>query len=385
LPSQINASNSGFGGIVSTGDSSGVLELQTVGTTAVTIDTSQRVGFVAGTAAAPAITRTGDTNTGMFFPAADTIAFAEGGTEAMRLDSVGNVGIGVTPSPSVLSGKVLEIGFSGGNANMFQNNVDDWWFSSNAYYNGTSWVYNKTGTISQYHMFNGTHVWLNQVSGTAGTSASAPVERMLIDSSGNVLIGMSGVSATGARMDVAQQTNCAVTGASFAARQATSGNQYGIFTRLNGDPNNTVNYFFRCNGGATERATIRSNGGLANFSANNVNLASDYRLKNTIEPVKDYWNTFKNIEWKTWLYNDQTDDIKNIGVIAQELQTLAPELVCESNAVETPEDESPYLGIWENDFKMAGLSVITQLIKKTEEQQTIINDLKARIETLEAK
>jgi hypothetical protein len=45
LASQINASNSGFGGIVSTGDSSGVLQLQTTGTTAVTIDTSQNVGI----------------------------------------------------------------------------------------------------------------------------------------------------------------------------------------------------------------------------------------------------------------------------------------------------------------------------------------------------
>jgi hypothetical protein len=45
LASQINASNSGFGGIVSTGDSSGVLQLQSAGTTAVTIDTSQNVGI----------------------------------------------------------------------------------------------------------------------------------------------------------------------------------------------------------------------------------------------------------------------------------------------------------------------------------------------------
>ncbi len=45
MASQINASNSGFGGIVSTGDSSGELQLQTAGTTAVTINTSQNVGI----------------------------------------------------------------------------------------------------------------------------------------------------------------------------------------------------------------------------------------------------------------------------------------------------------------------------------------------------
>jgi hypothetical protein len=55
----------------------------------------------AGTAAAPAIVPTGDTNTGIFFPAADTIAFAEGGTEGMRIDSNGRVGIG-TSSPARL-------------------------------------------------------------------------------------------------------------------------------------------------------------------------------------------------------------------------------------------------------------------------------------------
>jgi hypothetical protein len=50
----------------------------------------------AGTALLPAITPSGDPNTGIWFPAADTIAFTEGGVESMRIDSVGNVSIGTT-------------------------------------------------------------------------------------------------------------------------------------------------------------------------------------------------------------------------------------------------------------------------------------------------
>ena len=64
----------------------------------VIIDGTNGISDVDGSASTPAIRGT-DANTGIFFPAADTIAFAEGGAEAMRIDSDGDVGIG-TSSPT---------------------------------------------------------------------------------------------------------------------------------------------------------------------------------------------------------------------------------------------------------------------------------------------
>jgi len=58
-----------------------------------------------GTAAAPALSNFGDENTGIFFPAADTIAFSEGGVEAMRINATCKhlrLSVLVTPLPRPL-------------------------------------------------------------------------------------------------------------------------------------------------------------------------------------------------------------------------------------------------------------------------------------------
>jgi len=90
MATTITAGNSTNGGVAIAPDNTGILELKTgsgAGTTAMTIDAGQQIAVTLGSAAAPALTFTGDTNTGIFSPAADTIAFSEGGTEVARINS----------------------------------------------------------------------------------------------------------------------------------------------------------------------------------------------------------------------------------------------------------------------------------------------------------
>ena len=67
---------------------------------------------VDGTAATPAIRGT-DANTGIFFPAADTIAFSEGGAEVIRIDASGRLLIGNTASVADAQGFTPSVQVSG--------------------------------------------------------------------------------------------------------------------------------------------------------------------------------------------------------------------------------------------------------------------------------
>jgi hypothetical protein len=75
-----------------------------------TIQMGSVASFGAGTVSAPSIVPTGDLNTGIWFPAADTISFATNGTEDFRMGSAGQLGIGGANYGT--SGQVLTSGGS---------------------------------------------------------------------------------------------------------------------------------------------------------------------------------------------------------------------------------------------------------------------------------
>jgi hypothetical protein len=75
--------------------------------------TNLTVTHALGAVGTPSITFTGDTNTGIYSPTADTIGFVEGGTEVMRIDSSGNVGIGQDTPSTKFEIKTLQTSDSG--------------------------------------------------------------------------------------------------------------------------------------------------------------------------------------------------------------------------------------------------------------------------------
>jgi hypothetical protein len=201
-------------------------------------------------------------------------------------------------------------------------------------------------------------------------------ERMRIDSSGNLLVGTT--SGGGERLYVTQSANAST--AYFLNNNGTATNQYGIVVKLNGDPNNTANFMVQCVGNATTRAEIRANGGLANYSANNVNL-SDRREKTNFAPSKSYLDVICAIPVQTFNYIDQNleeDDGLTLGVVAQDVKAVAPELVMESNWAAKDDEPKMRLSIYQTDLQYA-------LMKCIQEQQALITALTARITALENK
>jgi hypothetical protein len=225
--------------------------------------------LAAGTVSAPAITTTGDTNTGIFFPAADTIAFTEGGAESMRITSAGDVGIG-TSSPSggslTVQSKVIQMR-ADGDYIRFNNAADS---SYNA-------------RISQ----SATDFEISNRQGGALKLLTSDIERMRITSAGDVAIGITSASH---RLHVYDSTNATV-------MYANSGST-GVYLRLGNSANQGGYIGYEGTGGtnmtfytsATEKMRIGSNGNIGIGTTATDAAVNIYGTNGTASSSTTFWN-----------------------------------------------------------------------------------------------
>jgi hypothetical protein len=335
----------------------------------------------AGTASLPVITTTGDVNTGIFFPAADTIAFSEGGVESMRIDSSGNVGIGTTvnnvfdqaaaaralvvqkaDASTTLNASTAAVVIT--NADTTTNNTSQLNFAA---ITGASTNQYTAGVISCIFgaRTNGQYASGQLVFSTSSATNFAPTEKMRIDSSGNLLVGTT--SAVG-KFTVSGNAGASRVAAVMSNTASDAGSGALLVSKFdNTTTTSQVFVAFAVNNNTVASGQINANGA----SAAAFGSYSDSRLKQNIVDLPSQLANIMALRTVEFDYIESEGGGHQIGFIAQEVQQVYPDLVGErADGMLTLTDLN------KNDAR---------LIKCIQEQQALITALTARIEALENK
>jgi Chaperone of endosialidase len=354
---------------------------------------SGNVTVSAGSNTSPSITTVGDTNTGIFFPAADTIAFSEGGAEAMRIDSSGNVGIGTTTPANVR----VTIERNAGNLRI-RNTATRYRSDYGVNSSGVTEInsYDDTGGVYMPLLLDANPLQFN-------ISAS---EKMRLDSSGNLLVGATATRGT-AKLDVRGETIALGSNASFygtigysagtglmsiAAESTGSIKCLAGTTTLSIIDSNSLYAYVGVNpssSGTTNARIFNSSAGAGTVTLYignaSITTVSDSRLKeNVVDTQRNALELLGQLRVVDHTWNDPSDQCENnrnsrgtwMGLIAQEAQPVIPWLVNKPTADVNENGDPQY---WHMDY---GYSV-PLLVKGIQEQQALITQLTARITALE--
>jgi hypothetical protein len=289
---------------------------------------------------------TGITNDGGY--TGDGVVFADT-TPANTLVTTtgGNVGIG-TSSPAVK----LHVVSSGAEQFRIEGTTASGYTSLNLYGTGRRYAVGvgnasetSLGLADKFYVYDS----------TAGAT------RMVIDSSGNLLVGTT-TQLTSSRQTI-------VSGGNGVALQVGNGAVGSYVTNTSGTGNWQP---FSFNNNGTSFSQIGSI--TCTASATAYNTSSDYRLKNTIAPMTGALAKVALLKPCTYKWNADGSDGE--GFIAHELAEVCPQAVTgEKDAVDA-EGKPIHQGI-DTSFLVATLTSAIQ------EQQAIITALTARVEALE--
>jgi hypothetical protein len=391
----------------------------------------------------------GDTGSLAFLSGA--IIGSNGGTERMRLDSSGNLGLGVTPSAWSSSFRAYEL--TGGA--LYSGSPTAVLVAQNFYFNGTNNIYKTTNPSTAYSQNAGVHSWLTAASGTAGNAITF-TQAMTLDASSNLTVngyvmtdgfsspttryyslrsgyapnasggvGMMAVDlGTGNSDGLRLSGNQGIlfsTGATERMR-ITSGGNLGVGTAnpqarldlgLGYGPNGAKCLFYNDGGGELDATKVGIY--MDRFSeANSVTMLfpssvgnpgryhvaykdttnttivdvcyvgrtstswtfpSDERIKDIECEVTGALDILKGIRTVYYTLKRDPNKTRKIGMIAQDWLKVLPEVV-EIPSVEFDFDKA------EGHLALASSDTISVLVKAIQEQQAMIEELKAEIDLL---
>jgi len=213
-------------------------------------------------------------------------------------------------------------------------------------------------------------------------------ERMRIDSSGNLLVGMTSTGSTGG-MYIDQTGNVVLASANINSTEtkfkwtspkfnAGSQSKHGI-QLFNGTSDKMEFGFISDSGGSQGSFLDTSNtdlGTIIRSDSNGVRLAngatswssySDSRLKDVTGEIPNALDKIDAMRGVLFSWNDDEENTQRCGVIAQEVQAVLPEVV---------DTDTDYLQVRYTEM-------IPLLIQGIKEQQDTITQLTARLEALE--
>ena len=297
----------GSGGVATLASAS-ITGAATVGTTLGVTGVST---FAAGTALLPALTTTGDTNTGIYYPAADTFAVTTAGVERYRVNSSGNLGIGVTPSAWESTFKAIQINNRGAYISATSNSFSTAPFvqiGNNGYYDTTNsrWEYVTLNAAAQYVQSANSHLWYTAAVGSADAEITDfATAKMTLGAGGDLLIGTT-------------------SNTSFSSRIALSYDSGVTNWAVGPSVTTPTGFFISANVGAQGVY-------LANATATSWTAWSDERLKDIIEPINNAVFKVGSLRAVIGKFKNDTTNTRKPFLIAQDVLAVLPEAVDVSN------------------------------------------------------
>ena len=233
-------------------------------------------------------------------------------------------------------------------------------YGSVAFADGNSGTAQYSGLIEYYHNDNSMRLY------------SSGVERIRIDSTGDIRFGIGNAALTAAEV--------------HTFYNVSRGNNLGLYTQ-GADQHFSIDMWnhtggscnqvqFRGGGSGAVTGTITSTGN----NATQYNTSSDYRLKENVDYTWDATSRLKQLKPVRFNWIDDDTNTLEDGFLAHEVSSVVPNAVRgEKDAVYTEEEASDDLHINAGDVKRQQLdhSKLVPLLVKT------IQELEARIATLE--